>query len=139
MYYFLSSIFVCQRVDRPWSSSVEWDEGRRNGNTICSIAQCQAAIVMHCSCIRWLREKSSNYNKNTLAENPYVPLYGWPPVSFAWIQLLCLREMEYIERSSYNTLYPFQNKHQIHWHLQCKVDGAYVKIKTYRKSWNELG
>ena len=29
-----------------------------------------------------------------------------------------LREMEYIEPVSYNTLYPFQNKHQIHQHLQ---------------------
>ena len=28
------------------------------------------------------------------------------------------REMEYIERTSFNTFYPFQNKHQIHWHLQ---------------------
>ena len=26
--------------------------------------------------------------------------------------------MEYIECSSYNTCYPFQNKHQIHWHLE---------------------
>ena len=28
------------------------------------------------------------------------------------------REMEFIERASYNTFYPFQNKHQTHQHLQ---------------------
>ena len=28
------------------------------------------------------------------------------------------REMEYIEQASNNTFYPFQNTHQIHWHLQ---------------------
>ena len=28
------------------------------------------------------------------------------------------REIEYIERASYNTFYPFQNKHQIHQHLE---------------------
>ena len=28
------------------------------------------------------------------------------------------KEMEYIEGSYYNTFYPFQNKHQIHRHLQ---------------------
>ena len=39
--------------------------------------------------------------------------------------------MEYIERPSYNTFYPFQNKHQIHQHLQSvKMVCAYEKIKT---------
>ena len=38
--------------------------------------------------------------------------------------------MEYIEHSSYNTFSPFQNKHQIHWHLQSvKVLCAFKKSK----------
>ena len=28
------------------------------------------------------------------------------------------RYVKYIECTSYNTFYPFQNKHQVHWHLQ---------------------
>ena len=40
------------------------------------------------------------------------------------------REMEYLERSNYNTFFPFQNNHQIHWHLQSgKMLCAYEKSK----------
>ena len=39
--------------------------------------------------------------------------------------------MEYKERSSYNTFYPFENKHQIHLHIQSvQMLCAYEKIKT---------
>ena len=40
-------------------------------------------------------------------------------------------EMEYIEHTSYNIFYPFQNNHQIHWHLQSvKLLGTFTyKIK----------
>ena len=31
---------------------------------------------------------------------------------------IIISEMEYIECSSYNTFYPFQNKHQIYQHVQ---------------------
>ena len=38
--------------------------------------------------------------------------------------------MESIESSSYNTFYPFQNKHQIHRHIQsAKMLWVYEKTK----------
>ena len=41
-----------------------------------------------------------------------------------------IREMEYIECSSYTTFYPFQNKHKIHQHIQSfKMVCAYYKIE----------
>ena len=45
-------------------------------------------------------------------------------------------EMEYEEYAFYNTFHPFQNKHQIHLHLQSvKVLWAFEKSK-FIASWN---
>ena len=41
------------------------------------------------------------------------------------------KEMEYIDCSSYNLFYPFQNKHKIHWHLQ-----SVKKLCAYEKNQN---
>ena len=40
------------------------------------------------------------------------------------------REMEYIEQTTYNTFYPFQNNHQIHWHDQSVKMLCAFKIKN---------
>ena len=40
------------------------------------------------------------------------------------------REMEFIEQTSFNTFYPFQNKQQIHRHLQSvRILCAFKKSK----------
>ena len=55
-------------------------------------------------------------------------------MSFRW---RC-REMEYIECSSYNTFYPFQNKHQIHQNPQ-SVKMLYAYEKSKHSESHEMG
>ena len=50
------------------------------------------------------------------------------------VQVVLIREMEYIESSYYNTFYPFQNKHQIHWHLQ-----SVNMLSAFKNQNHEMG
>ena len=46
-------------------------------------------------------------------------------------EFMSSKEMEYIEQASSNTFYPFQNKHQIHQHLQSVNMSCPVKKSKY--------